>query len=36
MHDWKAIWLCPAIFALAVFALFAATFKNEKADYSKA
>ena len=36
MHDWKAIWLCPAIFALAVFGLFAVTFKNEKADYSKA
>ena len=33
MHDWAAIWLCPAIFAAAVFLMFAATFRNEKTQY---
>jgi MFS family permease len=32
-HEWKAIWLCPAAFALAVLALFALVFRNEKAEY---
>jgi nucleoside transporter len=31
VHDWQAIWLCPAIFALLVFLLFAAFFRNETA-----
>jgi nucleoside transporter len=35
LHQWKAIWLCPAIFALVVFTLFAATFRNDKADHLK-
>lgn len=33
LHNWKAIWLFPAVFAVAVFALFAAAFRNEKAVY---
>jgi hypothetical protein len=32
-HDWKIIWLCPAVFAIAVFLLFMATFRNERANY---
>ena len=31
-HDWKQIWIFPAIFALAVLVLFAIFFKNEKVD----
>jgi nucleoside transporter len=29
IHDWRAIWLYPAVFAAGVFVLFAATFRNE-------
>jgi nucleoside transporter len=35
VHDWQAIWLCPAIFALAVLLLFATFFRNETVDYLK-
>ncbi|MGD1107080.1 MAG: MFS transporter, partial [Terracidiphilus sp.] len=34
LHNWHAIWLCPAVFAVAVFVLFAATFRNEKSVYA--
>ena len=30
-HDWSAIWLYPAGFAMAVFLLFAVMFRNERA-----
>jgi nucleoside transporter len=33
-HDWKAIWLYPAAFAAAVFARFAAAFRNERVSYA--
>lgn len=33
LHDWRTIWLWPAVFALAVFLLFMATFRNERAAY---
>ena len=33
-HDWKVIWLYPAVFAAAVFALFAAAFRNERVAYA--
>lgn len=32
LHDWKQIWIFPALFALAVMVLFAIFFKNEKVD----
>lgn len=32
MHDWQAIWIIPAVFALVVLILFALRFKNEKID----
>lgn len=34
-HDWRAIWLYPAGFAAAVFALFAAMFRNERIAYAR-
>ena len=33
MHEWGTIWMYPAVFALAVFILFAIFFKTEKIDY---
>lgn len=30
VHDWRAIWLYPATFAILVFAAFAALFRNER------
>lgn len=30
VHDWQGIWIFPAIFAIAVLALFFLTFKNKK------
>ncbi|NND10296.1 MAG: MFS transporter [Flavobacteriaceae bacterium] len=35
MHSWKDIWIFPAIFAAAVFVLFALLFKNEKVEYKE-
>ena len=32
-HDWRSIWLYPAVFAAVVFVLFAVTFRNEKVAY---
>ena len=32
VHDWKAIWIFPALFALAVLVLFGIFFKNERVD----
>ena len=34
-HDWTAIWQMPALFAVAVFVLFALFFKNESIDYKE-
>lgn len=34
-HDWPAIWVMPAGFALLVFCLFAIAFKNEKVKYQE-
>lgn len=34
-HDWKTIWLMPAAFAVGVFVLFLASFKNEKVEYQE-
>ena len=33
IHDWKQLWMFPAIFAVAVFIIFAVFFKNEKVEY---
>jgi nucleoside transporter len=33
VRDWTAIWLSPALFAIAVFLLFMALFRNERAAY---
>ena len=35
MHEWKNIWLLPAGFAVLVFLIFAATFKNEEIQYEE-
>ncbi|MBT8303929.1 MAG: nucleoside permease [Bacteroidia bacterium] len=35
LHSWKDIWIFPAIFAAAVFVLFALLFKNEKVEYKE-
>ena len=32
-HDWSAIWMFPALFAIAVFVVFALLFKTEKIEY---
>lgn len=32
-HNWQAIWMFPAIFALVVMLVFALLFKNEKVEY---
>ena len=34
-HDWTAIWIFPAIFAVVVFVIFAIAFKNEKIEYQE-
>ena len=34
-HNWKDIWMFPALFALGVFILFAVFFKNEKVEYKE-
>ena len=33
LHIWPAIWLFPAVFALVVFLLFLAIFRNDRASY---
>uniref|UniRef100_UPI004048BF25 nucleoside permease n=1 Tax=Roseivirga sp. TaxID=1964215 RepID=UPI004048BF25 len=35
IHEWKNIWLIPAGFAVLVFLIFAATFKNETIQYEE-
>jgi len=35
VHDWKAIWTYPAIFAFGVLVLFVLLFKNEKIEYKE-
>lgn len=35
IHEWKNIWLLPAGFAVLVFLIFAATFKNEEIHYEE-
>lgn len=34
-HDWNAVWVFPAIFAAAVFVIFALLFKSEKIAYQE-
>lgn len=34
-HDWNAVWVFPAIFAAAVFVIFALLFKSEKIEYQE-
>jgi nucleoside transporter len=34
-HTWQSIWTFPAIFAIAVFVIFAFLFKNEKIEYKE-
>lgn len=33
LHDWKNIWIFPAVFAVGVLILFGLLFKNEKIEY---
>jgi nucleoside transporter len=33
-HQWRAIWLYPAVFAAVVFVLFASMFRNERVAYA--
>jgi nucleoside transporter len=35
MHDWYAVWIFPAIFAVAIFFIFMFSFKNETVDYKE-
>ena len=35
VHDWRSIWMFPAIFAVGVFILFIVFFKNEKIEYKE-
>lgn len=32
-HDWRHIWIFPALFAIAVFLIYGFSFKNEKVSY---
>jgi MFS family permease len=34
-HDWRSIWMYPAVFAAVVAVLFAVLFKNEVVDYGR-
>lgn len=34
-HDWNSVWVFPAIFAAAVFVIFAVLFKEEKIEYTE-
>ncbi|RMB63323.1 MFS transporter [Dokdonia sinensis] len=34
-HDWNSVWIFPAIFAAAVFVIFAVLFKSEKIEYQE-
>jgi nucleoside transporter len=34
-HNWQDVWLFPALFAAAVFVIFALLFKNEKIEYKE-
>jgi nucleoside transporter len=34
-HDWTRIWLYPAVFAMVVLVLFAASFRNERGSYMR-
>lgn len=35
IHDWKSIWMFPAIFSAGVFVFFFLFFKNEKIEYTE-
>jgi len=34
-HNWNAVWIFPAIFAIVVFIVFALAFKSEKIEYTE-